>query len=104
MKVLPFSHYLTVASITPRKAIGLQIRYYPGLMLLLASGALVVLGVAWMLAFWKPPVVTARSPSPELSRNALNEDMPRVQPPQVLASAFSRRWKTEDYARTRSVL
>jgi hypothetical protein len=57
---LPFSHYLTVASIEPRKAIGLQVRYYPGLGLLLASGTLVVLGVAWMLAFWKPP--TAASP------------------------------------------
>ncbi|MFZ5862081.1 MAG: cytochrome c biogenesis protein ResB [Nitrospirota bacterium] len=56
---LPFSEYLTVSSIDPRKAIGLQIRYYPGLMVLLASGTLVVLGVAWMLAFWKPPTTGA---------------------------------------------
>lgn len=103
MRALPFSHYLTVASITPRKAIGLQIRYYPGLMLLLASGALVVLGVAWMLAFWKPPVVTARSASPELSRNFLNENMPRSKPSRALIPAFSARWKTEAHARTRSV-
>ncbi len=102
-QALPFSHYLTVASIAPRKAIGLQIRYYRGLMLLLASGALVVLGVAWMLAFWKPPVVAPRSPIAAPHRERVAERAPRSRPAQALTPAFSPRWKTEIHARTRSL-
>ncbi len=103
-QALPFSHYLTVASIEPRKAIGLQIRYYPGLMLLLASGALVVLGVAWMLAYWRPPVVATRSPSMTPHRERPTEVAPRPVPQRAFAPTFSPRWKTVFHARTRSWL
>lgn len=100
---LPFAHYLTVASIEPRKAIGLQIRYYPGLMLLPASGALVVLGVAWMLAFWRPPVVATRSPRMEPHRERMTEGAPQPTPRRALTRAFSPKWETGCHARTRSL-
>jgi len=57
-RALPFDDYLTISTIEPAKAIGLQIRYYPGLWFLLMSASLVVAGVAWMMRFWKPPVAS----------------------------------------------
>src|SRR3989344_6578710 len=71
-RALPFDDYLTISTIEPAKAIGLQIRYYPGLWFLLLSATLVVAGVAWMMRFWKPPTAarpefrhfTLTTPSP----------------------------------------
>ena len=75
-KALPFDHYLTVTSVEPAKTIGLQIRFYPGLGFLLASATLVVLGVTWMLQFWKP--VASRS---ESTQTVLLTPSPRTPPP-----------------------
>ena len=76
-RALPFDHYLTISTIEPAKAIGLQIRYYPGLPLLLISAALVVAGVAWMMRFWKPPVASR----PESIQSVVLTPSPLTPPP-----------------------
>lgn len=50
----PVDYYFTVSDISPKKTVGFQVRYYPGLNFLLIASFLVVAGTTWEILIWRP--------------------------------------------------